>query len=207
MRLPDTAHTSRPWRIHEIAPDFELEDVWELPGRGGVGDFPLLAQLIASFDPSQGSRIARVLWKCAELLGWEGIGSRYMTLRDRLPADLAVFRRQGPGFTALPFVPLYLTDSEFAAEVANRTMHGVMHIGAVEDESGCFRAQMAVLIKPANRLGSAYITAIRPFRVHVVYPAGMRQGQMLWENLVGSRPSEKDAGPLLLESWPVAERP
>lgn len=27
MTLPDTAHTSRPWRVHEIAPDFELEDV------------------------------------------------------------------------------------------------------------------------------------------------------------------------------------
>jgi hypothetical protein len=28
MRLPNTAHTSRPWRIHEIARDFRLEDVW-----------------------------------------------------------------------------------------------------------------------------------------------------------------------------------
>jgi hypothetical protein len=148
-----------------------------------------------------------VLWKFADLLGWEGIGSRYMTLRDRLPADLAVFRRQGPDFTTLPFVPLYLTDSEFAAEVANRTLHGVMHIGAVEDESGCFRAQMAVLIKPANRLGSAYISAIRPLRIHVVYPAGMRQGKVLWENMVGSPPSDRDGGPLLLEGWPVAERP
>jgi hypothetical protein len=34
MKLPETAHTSRPWRIHEIAPDFRLEDVWELSTRG-----------------------------------------------------------------------------------------------------------------------------------------------------------------------------
>src|SRR3712207_8155630 len=26
MRLPKTAHTSRPWRIHEIAPDFRSEE-------------------------------------------------------------------------------------------------------------------------------------------------------------------------------------
>jgi hypothetical protein len=30
MRLPETAHTSRPWRIHEIAVGFRFEDVWEL---------------------------------------------------------------------------------------------------------------------------------------------------------------------------------
>jgi hypothetical protein len=33
MRLPDTAHTSRPWRIHELTGDFRLEDVWALPTR------------------------------------------------------------------------------------------------------------------------------------------------------------------------------
>jgi hypothetical protein len=27
MRLPNTAHTSRPWRIHEFTRDFRLEDV------------------------------------------------------------------------------------------------------------------------------------------------------------------------------------
>ena len=31
MKLPDTEHTSRPWRIHELTPDFRLEDVWGLP--------------------------------------------------------------------------------------------------------------------------------------------------------------------------------
>jgi hypothetical protein len=28
MKLPNTAHTSRPWRIHELTPDFRVEDVW-----------------------------------------------------------------------------------------------------------------------------------------------------------------------------------
>jgi hypothetical protein len=37
MRLPDTAHTSRPWRIHELTGDFRLEDVWALPAPGGPG--------------------------------------------------------------------------------------------------------------------------------------------------------------------------
>jgi hypothetical protein len=42
-RLPDTEHTGRPWRIHEIAPDFRVEDVWayRTPG-AGPDDFPAM---------------------------------------------------------------------------------------------------------------------------------------------------------------------
>ncbi len=76
MRLPNTAHTSRPWRIHELTRNFRLEDVWVLPTPGNGDDFPRLVQLMASIDPSQGSSgVARTLWKIrwkiGELLGWD----------------------------------------------------------------------------------------------------------------------------------------
>ena len=182
IRLPDTEHTSRPWRIHELTRDFRLEDVWALPGRGGPDDFPQLVQLIASRDLSQGSsRAARALfairWKLGELLGWDnpddGLGSRAPTLRDRLPADLRD-APSGPDFDALPFSSLYLLDDEFAAEVANGTMHGVMHIGRVPDATGGFRVQMAVLVKPNGLLGTGYMAAITPFRRLIVYPTMLR---------------------------------
>jgi len=188
MRLPNTAHTSRPWRIHEFAPDFRLEDVWQLPGRGGPYDFPRLVRLIASLNPSQSSsRAARTLWavrwKLGGLLGWDGpdtgLGSRVATLRDRLPADLR--ETPGPDFDALPFTSLYLLGDEFAAEIANRTMHGVMHLGRVPDGTGGYRAQMAVLVKPNGLFGTAYMAAIRPFRHLIVYPALMREGRDFWE--------------------------
>ena len=97
----------------------------------------------------------------------------------RLPMDL----RQGPGpeFDALPFTPLYLTDDEFAAELANRTMHGVMHIGRVADRAGGYHAQMAVLVKPNGLPGNAYMAAIKPFRHLIVYPALLRETQERWE--------------------------
>jgi hypothetical protein len=195
MRLPNTAHTSRPWRIHAITRDFRLEDVWALPGTSGLDDFPRLVQLIASLNPSQGSsRAARTLWairwKLGELLGWDdsdaGIGSRVPTLRDRLPADLRD-PPSGPDFDALPFTSLYLLDDEFAAEIANRTMHGVMHIGRVPDGAGGFRAQMAVLVKPNGLFGTAYMAAIRPFRHLIVYPAILREGERDWRTLAGDR--------------------
>src|SRR5439155_6326333 len=127
-RIPNSAHTSRPWRIHALTSDFRLEDVWALPTPGGPDDFALLVQRIASGDPSHGpSRAARALWairwKLGELLGWDapdaGLGSRVATLRDRLPADLRD-APPGPEFDALPFSSLYLLPDEWAAEIANR---------------------------------------------------------------------------------------
>jgi hypothetical protein len=52
MRLPNTAHQSQPWRIHELTRDFRR-------------------------DPSESSsRPVRTLfalrWKIGELLGWDG---------------------------------------------------------------------------------------------------------------------------------------
>jgi Protein of unknown function (DUF2867) len=194
VRLPKSAHTSRPWRIHELTRDFRLEDVWALPTPGGPDDFPRLVQQFASADPSQSlPRAARTLWalrwKIGDLLGWDdedaGLGSRVPTLRDRLPADLRD-ALSGPDFDALPFTSLYLLDYEFAAEIANRTMHGVLHLGWVTDGTGGYRGQMAVLVRPNGLLGSAYMAAIRPFRHLIVYPAMTREIERAWRTPAGA---------------------
>lgn len=185
-RLPDRAHTSHPWRVHEITPDFRLEDVWALPVSGERSDFHELVEGIAAGDPAQVSWPARALWtirgKLGELLGWDraetGLEERVPTLRQRLPE--ALLDAPGPDFDTLPFTSLYLTDDEFAAELANRTMHGVMHLGWVADGTGRYRGQMAVLVKPNGLLGAIYMGAIRPFRHLIVYPAMMRRIQRDW---------------------------
>jgi hypothetical protein len=188
MRLPDTAHTSRPWRIHELIPDFRLEDVWALPTPGGPDDFPRLVQQLASGDPAQSSsRAARTLWairwKVGELLGWDGTDAgrdaERPTLRDRLPADLRE-GPSGPTFDVAPFTSLYLLDDEWAAEIINRTVHGVMHIGWVPDQAGGYRGEMAVYVKPNGLFGNAYMAAIRPFRHLIVYPPLIRQLAREW---------------------------
>jgi hypothetical protein len=193
MTLPNTAHTSRPWRIHELTRDFRLEDVWALPTPGGPDDFHLLVAQAASLDLSRSSSgavrtLLAIRWKVGALLGLDGpevgLGSRVTTLRDRLPADLRD-GPSGPDFDALPFTALYLIEDEFAAEIANRTMHGVIHLGWVPEQTGGFRGQMAVLVKPNGSFGAAYMAAIAPFRHLIVYPRMMREIRRTWRAGVG----------------------
>jgi Protein of unknown function (DUF2867) len=188
MRLPITAHTGRPWRIHELTRDFRVEDVWALPTPGGPDDFARLVAQAGTLDPERtSSHAARALWalrwKLGGLLGWDdpetGIGSRVPTLRDRMPADLRE-APSGPAFDRLPFSSLYLLEDEWAAEIANQTMHGVMHLGWVPDGAGGYRGQMAVLVKPNGLVGQAYMAAIRPFRHLVVYPQMLRAVERRW---------------------------
>jgi hypothetical protein len=190
MRISPSEHTSRPWRIHEITADFELEDVWALPTPGGRADeFRELVLRIAGGDPAESSNpVARfvwaVRWKLGGWFGWDdpqtGLGSRVPSLRDRMPDDLRDVPT-GPAFDSAPFTPLYLLDDEFAAEIANKTVHGVMHVGWVPDGEGGRRAHMAVLVKPNGAFGRIYLAGIRPFRHLLIYPALMRRIAREWE--------------------------
>ena len=186
-KLPNATHTSRPWRIHELVADYRLEDVWALPTPGGPGDFRYLVEGFAAGDVGQSpSRLARALWalrwKAGEILGWDdedAAAAERPTVRDRLPADLLEVP-PGPEFATLPFTSVYLLPNEFAAEVANRTIEGVMHLGWVPDGAGGYRGEMAVYVKPNGLLGEAYMAAIKPFRYRIVYPPMLRQIGRAW---------------------------
>jgi hypothetical protein len=198
MRLPDVAHTSQPWRIHELTRDFRLEDVWALPTPGGPDDFPRLLELLTRYDPSHSSSAAvrglfALRWKIGGALGWDdgpaaGAGSARRTIRDRLPADLRD-GPTGPRSGDLPFTSLYLTGDEWAAEIVNRTVHGVLHLGWVPDETGGYRGQMAVLVKPKGRLGRGYMAAIAPFRYLIVYPTMLREFERAWREQMRDVPA------------------
>ena len=177
-----------PWRIHAIANDFRVEDVWALPTPGGPDDFGRLVALMESFDPAQSSPVVRALfairWRLGGWLGLDradtGLGSRVASLRDRLPADLRI-EAGTAAIGDLGFRLVYLTDREAAMEIANETMHGVLHLGWVPDGTGGYRGQMAVLVKPNGRLGRAYMAAIAPFRYGLVYPLMLRTIERRWE--------------------------
>lgn len=208
MRLPAAEHDARPWRIHAIAPDFTVEDVWALPARGGAQDFQSLLEIITSdlHDPDTWeSRPARVLWRVRDRLGaWFGLGrisvpanpgqedgagklpipgTNETSLSERLPAELRN-TTAGLDFASVPFAPLYRTDVEFAAEMSNRTVHDVMHLAWVDQGDGHYQGQMAVYVKPRGTLGKAYMALIKPFRHGIVYPAMMREIERAWQRRV-----------------------
>jgi hypothetical protein len=202
MRLPNAAHESGPWRIREIAQDFTLEDVWALPVHGGLEDFPKLLELGASLDPANAESLpTRALWRFRDQLGrWFDLGristsadadaalpipgTNESSLAGRLPDDLRDTATDLQLFGSLPFTPLYRTDVEFAAEVSNRTVHGVMHLAWAEQGNDRYQGQMAVYVKPRGSFGKGYMALIKPFRYWIVYPALMRQFERTWTRRV-----------------------
>jgi hypothetical protein len=209
MRLPNSAHESGPWRIQEIARDIPLEDVWALPAYGGAEDFQALLALLVASDPAEAeSGPTRFLWRLRDRLGsWLDLGriaapadgsggeltipgTNETSLADRLPDELRGTAAD-VHFASLPFQPLYRTDTEFAAEISNRTVYGIMHLGWAEQGNGRYRAQMAVYVKPRGSFGKAYMAAIKPFRYLIVYPALMRQVERTW-NARGPRRAASD---------------
>jgi Protein of unknown function (DUF2867) len=199
QQLPKAAHAAQPWLIHDLAPDFEVEDVWALPSPGGgPDDFPLLVSAISGGLEHEASAPTRLLFwlrfKLGTLLGLDrrstGIGGRVPSLRERLPEELR--DDSAPARQASEFTFLYQHGNEWAAEIANRTMHGIMHLGWVPDGRGGWRGQLAILVKPNGRLGSLYMAGIKPFRHLIVYPALGRAWERRWRALTETPRLDKE---------------
>jgi Protein of unknown function (DUF2867) len=102
------------------------------------------------------------------------------SLAGRLPEDLRDTAVE-MNFGSLPFVPLYRTDDEVAAELSNRTVHAVMHLTWAGQGEGRYQGQMAVYVKPRGAFGMGYMALIKPFRHLIVYPALTRQTERAWK--------------------------
>jgi len=195
VKLPPSAHTEQPWRIHELTRDFRTEDVWSFRTPGaGPDDFPvMLAALRAGGGFAGQSAPVRFLfslrWKLGALFGWDkpaaGLGTRVQSLRDRLPADLRGTADADTGGT--PLIPVYELADEAVRELANKTVHTLMHLGWVPAGNGDHELRMAVLVKPNGRFGRLYMGVIAPFRYLIVYPALTRQWERAWRDTAVSR--------------------
>ncbi|MET9931222.1 MULTISPECIES: DUF2867 domain-containing protein [unclassified Streptomyces] len=194
MKLPVSEHTRRPWRIHAYARDFEVADVWSCRTPGaGPDDFPVMLAALADDGASRQSAPVRFLLavrrRLGALLGWDGpragLGTRVRSLRERMPEELT--GTVGPGPDGDPFAPLYELHDECARELANKTVHAVMHLGWVEAADGGHELRMAVLVKPNGRLGRLYMALIAPFRYLIVYPSLTRRFERAWRELAAAR--------------------
>jgi hypothetical protein len=200
MRLPNSAHEGHPWAISEIASDFKLLDVWQLPVEGGPDGFEGFLGQLASFNPAEsGPLVSRFLFwvrfRLGELFGWDDPdqerpipGCTETSLRERLPEDLRPSSESGPAVNlfmqraAGGFSPLYLTEDEWAAEISNGTVHGVLHVGWVHQGGDIYRPQLGIYVKPRGLIGEVYMKFIEPFRHLVIYPAMMREMERKWDD-------------------------
>lgn len=205
MRAPNDVLKTQRWVIDDIVHDFDVEDVWALPIDGGPADFEAVIDLMQSIDfPGSAPLPVRLLWGIRDLLGrmfglgristsadhagaWPPVpGTDERSLIGRVPAELRDTATDSH-LTDKPFRPLYFTDTEFADEISNRTMYGVMHLAWVDQGGGRYQAQMTVYVKPRGAVGKAYMAFIKPFRYAVIYPALMRYLERLWAGRRGAR--------------------
>ncbi len=203
-RLPNAAHEAHPWVIAQVAPDFELLDVWGLPAAGREDEFAALVEIMTSLDPTTGdSRATRALFalrfRLGAWFGWDDAtaklpvpGRAETTLSARVPEHLRATVTRPVAVGSSRFVPIYRTDDEWAAEISNNTVHAVMHLAWVEQGGGVYRGQMGVYVKPRGRFGATYMALIGPFRHLIVYPALMRQIARAWnDRLVQAHPPDE----------------
>ena len=198
MRRPNADHLSQPWRVHDLARDFDLLDVWRFPIRAPeTVPFEVFLEFMArnQADLLSGRGPAALLFRLRGLLGrifrWDETGDR-----TRAPSPDGVRRRvagnvpggvggEAPGADreaaddALPFETVYRTSDEQLAEIQNATVHALMHLGRVHDGEG-WSPQMAVYVKRKGLLGRVYMALIGPFRHAIVYPAMMRSAERGW---------------------------
>jgi hypothetical protein len=192
MRIRCDRHAAQPWRLAEIAPDFELIDAWALPLSAHPSEFGALEEIFSKLDPERGAghltgALFALRWRLGRWFGWDANanslpipGCQEHSLRERLPLDL---RDSGAGAPESGrFRVLYRTPTEWARELSNGTVHAVMHVGWVPKRDGSYGAQLGVYVKPRGRFGRLYMAAIRPFRHFIVYPALMRMIGREWRH-------------------------
>ncbi len=201
MKIPRQIHRQRPLRVHDIAHDFDLLDVWHLPVRGQANDFAMFTTLMRNDEPPT-SGVTGMLFKLRSVLGRllsldeptrrPIPGCSEKSVADRLPTAL---REQVPRFDPKrDFQRIYSLPSEELLEISNATVHALMHLAWVTDGDDSYHAEMAVYCKSRGWFGRAYMALISPFRHFIVYPALMRHISRKWTRLSAPRRSPAAAG-------------
>jgi SAM-dependent methyltransferase len=198
-------HYSHPWKVHEIAKDFELLDVWEFPilaDKTRNQDFSLFLKIMQQPSKQNARSLfsirhltARFLVSLRVYLGKTvGLdnnintlpipGSTETSMRDRLSAaDLKKSLADSIGEGAQTegiWRTVYLYENEMLTEHSNDTVHALMHFGWVHKSENYYTAHLAVYAKPRGNLGDFYMNLIMPFRHVIVYPAMMEEVKKRW---------------------------
>jgi hypothetical protein len=182
-------HLSRPWRVHGVAPDFELLDVWLFDlGAGPASLDEFLVCFWTGASDVAGSWLARIRLWVGRVLGWDDHeltlpipGCEEFSVAARLsPEDRAQNRADSRSpLSAATVQPVYRFENEALYEVSNDTIHALLHVGMVDRAAEAW-SSLAVYVKSRGSFSRAYMAAIGPFRHLVVYPALVRSVERSW---------------------------
>jgi hypothetical protein len=197
VKVDPARHRRQPWRVHTLAPDYELLDVWEVPIQADPSrgeSFDLFFELVWENGMETGSPVVTALVRLRALLGrvfrWERQdlsipGARERSIAERLTdddrkADRAPEPRSRP--TAIPVRLIYRFADEALIEVSNATIAALVHLGWVALPDRKNTAELAVYIKSRGLGSRMYMSLIEPFRGWFVYPAWTAQMARLWRD-------------------------
>jgi hypothetical protein len=186
-------HRRSPWRVHDLASDFRLLDMWRIPiGAEPGGDtFQRFFRVFLDNGIQTGSPAADALFRLRFLLGkwfrWDEPrpipGDTRASVAERLTTEDRVANRIGSVVAQrqpVPVHPIYLFDDEALVEITNRTIHALLHLSLVAAAEGRKDAAIAVYIKSRGVLSDVYMAMIGPFRHWIVYPAWIHQLTVQW---------------------------
>jgi hypothetical protein len=177
MKSSKMAHRALPWRVHTLASDFEVIDVWRFNLRGGQGGF---ARFVKVFWEGMGEAerwaLSRLRLAIGRVMGWDSSpnslpipGCTETSVADRLSAadrEKNQAREGEPSqLPAAAVRTVYRFEDEALFELSNDTVHALLHLGQV-----CGGGELAVYVKSRGALTRVYMAAIWPFRHFYIYP-------------------------------------
>jgi hypothetical protein len=201
------SHYSQPWKVHEIAQDFILLDVWEYPILADSSkdqNFFFFLKMILHPPPEIINRSVSIKSWAARLLIFLRMylgkilgldkninilpipGCQEISIKERLSAE---DRKRSLALSELGISDsdnktwriVYLYEDEMLTELSIGIVHVLMHMGWVHKSGNFFTARLAVYAKPRGMIGNLYMKLIMPFRRAIIYPALMENVRNTWE--------------------------
>jgi hypothetical protein len=207
MRSTSSAHRAHPWRVHTLAPDFELIDVWRFdvqvePGRSFEAFLDVFWEVMGTLARHPLSRLRMALGRA---FGWDKKpyarpipGCRERKVAERLDASDRARNRltasEPPRLASVRSV--YRFADEALYEISNATVHALMHLGCAAGGS----PELAVYIKSRGLFTRIYMAAIWPARHAIIYPALTSRVERRWRGLDARSPEPQEAGSMTVRS-------
>lgn len=199
MNPVEAAHRERPWRVHAIAHDFHLEDLWTFDLRNrtpkDVRDF--LGCFWGVMGDLSGNWLARARVRIGRLLGWDDHdltlpipGCTETSVSARLADDdrkRNLTASDAPSPLSTPKInTIYIFADEALYELSNDTIHALLHVALTEAS-----ATLAVYVKSRGVFSRLYMAGIWPARHLILYPALIRKIEEAWCPITPRAPSDQ----------------